>query len=95
MYRNPPLVVYSCLKFLWASGSREQSFVKMKEFTKALMERLGIASFSTLKQKVETITDSDKVDMLKVVARCYLKLGEWQISLEEELNDVLFLLLTI
>ena len=74
-------MVYACLKYLWASGSTEQSFLKMQEFTLGLTSRLQISSVTNLALQIESIQDPEKIHLLKVLARCYLKLGEWQIAL--------------
>ncbi|KAI8819891.1 armadillo-type protein [Fimicolochytrium jonesii] len=85
---DAPPVVYACLKHLWASGSREHSFGQMKDFTRSIVDRLGITSLNDINAQIETQnSDSGKGELVKLLARCYLKLGEWQIALQEELND--------
>lgn len=87
-HNNPAPVVYASLKYLWASGARDQSYGQMNEFTKGLVERLGISSLNNLAAHIETIQEPEKVALLKILARCYSKLGEWQIALTDELDDV-------
>ncbi|KAI8620292.1 armadillo-type protein [Chytriomyces sp. MP71] len=88
---NPPHVIYSCLKHAWASGVKEvkeHAFDQLRQFTKTLVDRLGIATLNDINIQLETSkTDIERLSMIKLLARCYLKLGEWQEALEEELND--------
>ncbi|KAI8593944.1 armadillo-type protein [Geranomyces variabilis] len=85
---DAPQVVYACLKHLWASGTKDQSFGQMKEFTRSIVERLGITSLNDIHAHVEGQgADPGKVESVRLLARCYLKLGEWQSALQEELND--------
>ncbi|KAJ3194365.1 phosphatidylinositol kinase- protein kinase tor1 [Irineochytrium annulatum] len=89
MMNNSPHVIYACLKHTWASGVKEHAFKQMREFTKTLVERLGIATLNDINFQIEQNRgDESKLSLVKLLARCYLKLGEWQISLQEELNDV-------
>ena len=86
---NAPPVVYACLKHLWASGSKDHAFQQMKEFTRAVVERCGITSLNDIGYQVELSRgDAGKAALVNLLARCYHKLGEWQSSLQEELNDV-------
>ncbi|KAI9000239.1 armadillo-type protein [Gaertneriomyces semiglobifer] len=83
-----PQVVYACLKHLWASGSKDQSFGQMKEFTRTIVDQLGISTLNDIHSHIEgSQADPGKGELVKLLARCYLKLGEWQTALQEELND--------
>ncbi|KAJ3030013.1 UNVERIFIED_CONTAM: phosphatidylinositol kinase- protein kinase tor1, partial [Siphonaria sp. JEL0065] len=88
---NPPHVIYACLKHAWASGVREvkdHAFDQLRQFTKTLVDRLGVTSLHDITTQIETYkTDAERQSIIKLLARCYLKLGEWQESLEEGLND--------
>ncbi|KAJ3215347.1 phosphatidylinositol kinase- protein kinase tor1 [Dinochytrium kinnereticum] len=89
MLNNSPHVIYACLKHTWASGVRDHAFKQMRDFTKTLVERLGILTLNDINFHVEqNKNDPGKLNLIKLLARCYLKLGEWQIALQEELNDV-------
>ncbi|KAI9341262.1 armadillo-type protein [Zopfochytrium polystomum] len=91
MLNNPPQVIYACLKHTWASGVkevREHAFKQMREFTATLVERLGIVTLNDIAYQIESNKgDPQKMNLFKLLARCYLKLGEWQSSLQDELND--------
>ncbi|KAJ3083065.1 phosphatidylinositol kinase- protein kinase tor1 [Rhizoclosmatium hyalinum] len=88
---NPPHVIYACLKHAWASGVREvkdHAFDQLRQFTKTLVDRLGVTSLQDITNQIETQkSDVERQKIIKLLARCYLKLGEWQESLEEGLND--------
>jgi FKBP12-rapamycin complex-associated protein len=82
---NSPHVIYACLKHLWAAGSRIQAFTQMKEFTQQLVGNLDIHSLTDIYSRANDIeTDPLKKSMLKLLARCYLRIGDWQSSLHEE-----------
>ena len=82
---NAPPVIYACLKHTWAAGNREAAFVQMKEFTQNLVDKLGIRSLNDVISQVEsTNTDSLKLTMMQLLARCYLKIGQWQNLLRED-----------
>ncbi|KAJ3290058.1 phosphatidylinositol kinase- protein kinase tor1 [Borealophlyctis nickersoniae] len=85
---NAPQVVYACLKHLWASGSKEHAFHQMKEFTRSVVERLGVSTLNDISFQIECNRgDAGKLAFVNLLARCYLKLGEWQTNLQEELNE--------
>ena len=79
-------MVYACLKHLWASGSKDVAFKQMKAFTKHLVDLLGT---STSKEVLRsTKAETDNLPSLKLLARCFLKVGDWQVAVQEELNPV-------
>ncbi|KAJ3067743.1 phosphatidylinositol kinase- protein kinase tor1 [Podochytrium sp. JEL0797] len=88
---NPPHVIYACLKHAWASGVREvkdHAFDQLRQFTKTLVDRLGVTSLQDITAQIENNkADVERQSIIKLLARCYLKLGEWQESLEEGLNS--------
>ncbi|KAI8609347.1 hypothetical protein BC830DRAFT_1151012 [Chytriomyces sp. MP71] len=88
--RNPPSVVYACLKHTWASNGKEgkeRAFEEMRQFTMNIIDRLGIESLSEMASLKDSNTEDSEMQMLfKLLARCYLKLGEWQTELEEDLD---------
>ncbi|KAI8836345.1 armadillo-type protein [Chytridium lagenaria] len=88
MLNNSPHVIYACLKHTWASGVRIMRLSRCGIFTKTLVERLGIVTLNDINFHVEqNKNEPAKLGLIKLLARCYLKLGEWQIALQEELND--------
>ncbi|CAG8552522.1 7121_t:CDS:10 [Diversispora eburnea] len=65
--RAAPQVVYAHLKWMWASGSREEALGLLKDFTGRMSNDLRVGNTGLL-------------------ARCYLKKGEWQKVLQEDWN---------
>ena len=93
MVNNPPNVIYACMKHTWTSGVKEHAFKQMREFTKTLVERLGIVTLNDINFQIEKNKgDPVKLNLVKLLARCYLKLGEWQTALQDELNEVAIIL---
>ncbi|KAL2912121.1 phosphatidylinositol kinase-related protein kinase tor1 [Polyrhizophydium stewartii] len=85
---NPPQVVYACLKHLWASGSHEAAYAQMREFTNVLVARLGVTSRTDAVTSFEANHGQNgHAALLSRLARCFLKLGDWQIALREELSE--------
>ncbi|KAH6595655.1 hypothetical protein BASA61_003754 [Batrachochytrium salamandrivorans] len=85
---NPPSVVYACLKHLWATGQREAAYVQMKEFTNGLVSKLGGSPRNDLALHLDASNTKDGVSSLSSqLARCFLKLGDWQIALNDEITD--------
>ena len=81
-------MIYACLKHCWSSNLREGSYSQMKEFTKVVVSKLGITSLNDIIVQVENnAIEPEKKDLLKLLARCYLKLGEWQMALNEEISE--------
>ena len=91
MLNNPPQVIYACLKHTWASGVkevREHALKQIREFTSTLVDRLGIATLTDINYQIESNKgDQTKLNLVKLLARCYLKLGEWQSALQDELTE--------
>lgn len=86
---NAPPVLYAYLKHMWATGTKEDAFQKMKDLTKNLVDKLGITHSHDVQLFIDNSKgDANKLAMVKLLARCYLKLGEWQVALHEELNEV-------
>ncbi|KAJ3318282.1 phosphatidylinositol kinase- protein kinase tor1, partial [Blyttiomyces sp. JEL0837] len=92
LLNNPPAVIYACLKHKWASSSvrdfKDNAFQQMREFTKTLVERLGIRTLDDIDYQIESSRgDPIKLSLVKLLARCYLKLGEWQSALQDDLDE--------
>lgn len=72
---------------MWATGAREQTYSQMEEFTRGIMSRVAITEELDLGAQVQKVDDPEKKSLLKILARCFLKLGEWKIALKYDLND--------
>jgi FKBP12-rapamycin complex-associated protein len=81
LLRNDPHVVYACLKHLWASGNQQKAFDQMKTFTQLISTSLGIQSLADITTRSDT--SSTLNTMMSLLARCYLKIGDWQIGQQE------------
>ncbi|KAJ3394190.1 phosphatidylinositol kinase- protein kinase tor1 [Entophlyctis sp. JEL0112] len=87
---NPPQVVYACLKHAWASLVPELqgfAFDQLRDFTVSLIDRMGIESLDSLESLSDNSNSVEQQQNLKLLARCYLKLGEWQWFLEGGMNE--------
>ncbi|KZF22892.1 phosphatidylinositol 3-kinase tor2 [Xylona heveae TC161] len=93
----PPQVKYAQLKYKWATGAQEEALTSLKTFTARMTDDLVTARASIPTTNgingngmmpltngingtaVSTIKDLDEYS--KLLARCYLKQGEWQAAL--------------
>jgi FKBP12-rapamycin complex-associated protein len=73
---NEESVVYACLKHLWASGNQQKAFEQMKAFANIISTKIGIKSLADIANRTNTPS-------LKLLARCYLKIGDWQVGMQE------------
>ncbi|KAI8892612.1 FAT domain-containing protein, partial [Globomyces pollinis-pini] len=88
LQENAPQVLYACFKHLWASGNRQKAFAQMRNFTHILVEKLGIQSLNDISIQVENQSiDPAKQAIMQLLARCYLKNGEWQHALREDSRE--------
>jgi hypothetical protein len=79
--KNTPSVIYACLKHLWARGHQEHAFLQMKKFTQVIVNNLGIQSLSDINAHADRFqSEPENLSMMSLLARCYLKTGEWQIA---------------
>ncbi|KAL2917300.1 phosphatidylinositol kinase-related protein kinase tor1 [Polyrhizophydium stewartii] len=87
--KNPPRVVYACLKHLWAAGSREHAYEQMKELANMLSHKSSIVGVGQGGATIDQAPDSDseRSGLHSLLARCYLRLGDWRIALHDELNE--------
>jgi len=88
---NPPPVVYAYLKYLWATPeNRDHAFQIMKIFTKNLVNQLENTSYNDMTYHIESNNNlndyQNTVKLKKLIARCYLRLGEWQKAQTDELT---------
>jgi FKBP12-rapamycin complex-associated protein len=85
---NSPQVIYACLKHLWSAGDKQTAFVQMKDFTQQMVSQLGIQSLNDIIVHQDTVKmDPNKVSMMRLLARCYLRIGEWQNVMREDSRD--------
>lgn len=84
--KAPPAVIYSHLKFMWACGARAESLSYLRDFTANLAEDLGMAAVDEQQNLVmpDMRAAPRLADFARLLARCYFKLGEWQVAMNEE-----------
>ncbi|PWZ00165.1 putative TOR1-1-phosphatidylinositol 3-kinase [Testicularia cyperi] len=83
--KAPPPVIYAHLKFMWASGARIESLSYLQEFTRNLAEDLGIHATDEHGNPIAQDWQSSPRlgEFARLLARCFFKQGEWQMSLRE------------
>ncbi|KAI8813143.1 armadillo-type protein [Cladochytrium replicatum] len=100
--KGPPAVIYASLKHVWSAGQKELSFAQMKRFTTVLNDRLGLTDANFAFAQAQNArgaltvlpnssqyqgTDGSRMPLLRLLARCHLKLGEWQTALLDDLSE--------
>ena len=84
--KAPPNVVYAQLKFMWASGAREDSLSFLRQFSASLARDLQSES---AEHSQRAAVSKHKLDELsRLLARCYFKQGEWQVELKDDWGSV-------
>jgi hypothetical protein len=74
-------VVYAQLKYMWASGSKEESLNFLRSFATNLSRDLEA---ETTQRGQRSSVSKQKLDELaRLLARCYFKQGEWQMELSD------------
>jgi serine/threonine-protein kinase mTOR len=91
--KAPPNVVYAQLKFMWASGAREDSLNFLRQFSGSLARDL---QSEPSEHSQRAAVSKHKLDELsRLLARCYFKQGEWQVELKDDwgsVSDVAFII---
>ncbi|KAG0047331.1 phosphatidylinositol kinase- protein kinase tor1 [Gryganskiella cystojenkinii] len=89
---TPPQVIYAKLKYMWATGVRAQTLACLHEFTDRLATDLRNGSASAIaagNHETTTLTGllkggGSEDDYAQLLARCYLKQGEWQFAVQQD-----------
>uniref|UniRef100_UPI00358FB62C serine/threonine-protein kinase mTOR-like n=1 Tax=Myxine glutinosa TaxID=7769 RepID=UPI00358FB62C len=69
-----PQATYAYMKYMWKSNHKLEAFQHMQHFVQTAQQGSG----QTSPEEINCVTP----DLKKLLARCYLKLGEWQLSLQ-------------
>jgi len=80
----PPQVTYARLKFMWATGQQKEAIQHLFDFTDSLSHdlRVNMTNGHTHgPQQTMAIAIDD--EHTRLLARCYLKQGEWQVALNK------------
>ncbi len=81
--RAPPQVVYAQLKYMWATGSQREALSHLIDFTSRMSHDLGLNPDDLITQPLPTHTTIKNVqEYTRLLARCFLKQGEWQVALQ-------------
>ncbi|KAM0787611.1 hypothetical protein ACM66B_003678 [Microbotryomycetes sp. NB124-2] len=81
---GPPQVIYAHLKYMWATGAREETLTFLREFTNKLSGDLGMHPDGNHAASAELSQTGKVAEFTKLLARCYYKLGEWQSAMQED-----------
>lgn len=82
--RAPPQVVYAQLKYMWAKGQQREALRHLVDFTTRMSQDLGLNPNDLITQPLPSEgpgIPKHVEDYTKLLARCFLKQGEWQIAL--------------
>lgn len=85
--KAPPNVVYAQLKYMWATGAKEESLNFLRQFSISLSRDLQVES-SEHSTHHTGVSKQKLTELSKLLARCYFKLGEWQVELEDNWGSV-------
>lgn len=81
--KAPPQVVYAQLKYMWATGSRREALSHLIDFTSRMSHDLGLNPDDLITQPLPSHSSIKNVEeYTKLLARCFLKQGEWQVALQ-------------
>ena len=79
---GPPHVIYTHLKLMWAKGEREDTLSYLRDFAQHLSSDLGLDTGGPTNQ--ELLGSPHLADYTHLLARCYFKLGEWQMAQHDD-----------
>lgn len=82
--RAPPQVVYAQLKYMWAKGQQKEALRHLVDFTTRMSQDLGLNPNDLITQPLPSEgpgIPKHVEEYTKLLARCFLKQGEWQIAL--------------
>lgn len=82
--RAPPQVVYAQLKYMWAKGQQREALLHLVDFTTRMSQDLGLNPNDLITQPLPSEgpgIPKHVEEYTKLLARCFLKQGEWQIAL--------------
>ena len=75
----PPSVMYAHLKYLWATGDQQSALAHLVSFTEKMSTDLpGQYPADGPNQRQSQVRE----EYMRLLARCYLKQGEWQVALQ-------------
>ena len=78
--RAPPNILYAYYKFTWAKGDRLESLDWLREFTANLVRDVNLTQVNG---RLVAAHPSNAA-YTELLARCHVKLGEWQVALQDD-----------
>ncbi|KAJ3063540.1 phosphatidylinositol kinase- protein kinase tor1 [Podochytrium sp. JEL0797] len=81
---NPPKIIFACLTHVWDVNSRESeahALEQLRKFTSALASKVDLDNPDA------NSADPEKQELAKLLSKCYLKLGQWQLLLKQHVLD--------
>ena len=75
------------LKYIWATGSQSEALQQLIKFTSRMAHDLGLDPRNMISQSSpqnSKIAPEDVKEYTKLLARCFLKQGEWRVVLQPE-----------
>ena len=84
--KAPPNVVYAQLKYMWATGAKDETLIFLRSFSENLGSDIQAEKVA---QAQRASVSRQKLDELsRLLARCYFKQGEWQVALKDTWGEV-------
>ncbi|KAL1915020.1 uncharacterized protein VTP21DRAFT_7725 [Calcarisporiella thermophila] len=88
----PPQVVYSRLKQMWASDvsreSRQATLDYLRKYANRLYQELGLSTGEGRDASLSMVwAQSESEECIRLLARCYLKQGQWQVALQDRWRE--------
>ncbi|SCZ93158.1 BZ3500_MvSof-1268-A1-R1_Chr6-2g08497 [Microbotryum saponariae] len=78
---GPPEIIYAHLKYMWATGAREETLGFLRTFTSQRSNEVGLTSNVLLPGSGSSSGNVSKD--VRLLARLYYKLGEWQSAMQD------------
>ncbi|KAI9352104.1 armadillo-type protein [Obelidium mucronatum] len=78
--KNPPKIIFACLTHVWDVNSRESeehALEQLRKFTSSLAAKVELSKLDG------TASDPEKQELAKLLSKCYLKMGQWQLFLKQ------------
>lgn len=85
---GPPQVIYAHLKYMWATGAKDETLAFLREFTAKLASDLGMNGPEPPTPSAELTQSGRLPEFTRLLARCYFKLGEWQMAMQDNWGSV-------
>jgi FKBP12-rapamycin complex-associated protein len=92
-FHGPRQVIYSQIKVAWASGAQQSALAQLQAFIERSAQEIGFDKKEAEKHAGAELRDHIP-DSFKLLAKCYLTLGDWNITLAPNWGLVNFYILS-